>query len=296
MTYVEAAMARGLDVDSFAPRLSYFWNSHIDFFEEVGKFRAARRIWARLMKEKYGARDPRSWLMRFHTQTAGVSLTAQQPENNVVRTALEALAAVLGGTQSLHTNSMDEVLALPTEKAVEIALRTQQIIAYETGVVNTVDPLGGSYFVEAMTDRMEAAANDYFRRIDELGGVLTGIDVGFFQREIAEAAFQYQRELEERSKVMVGVNDFLSGVPVDIPILKIDPEVERQQIRRVRELKETRDNDGVRRTLEALAGAADRHENVMPYILEAVRAYATVGEISEAMKAALGTYREPAFV
>jgi methylmalonyl-CoA mutase N-terminal domain/subunit len=296
MTYVEAALARGLDVDSFAPRLSYFWNSHIDFFEEVGKFRAARRIWARLMKEKYGARDPRSWLMRFHTQTAGVSLTAQQPENNIVRTALEALAAVLGGTQSLHTNSMDEVLALPTEKAVEIALRTQQIIAYETGVVNTVDPLGGSYFVEAMTDRMEAAANDYFRRIDELGGVLTGIDVGFFQREIAEAAFQYQRELEERSKVMVGVNDFLSGVPVDIPILKIDPEVERQQIRRVRELKETRDNDGVRRTLEALAGAADRHENVMPYILEAVRAYATVGEISEAMKAALGTYREPAFV
>jgi methylmalonyl-CoA mutase N-terminal domain/subunit len=296
MTYAEAAIARGLDVDSFAPRLSYFWNSHIDFFEEVGKFRAARRIWARLMREKYGARDPKSWLMRFHTQTAGVSLTAQQPENNIVRTALEALAAVLGGTQSLHTNSMDEVLALPTEKAVEIALRTQQIIAYETGVVNTVDPLGGSYFVESMTDHMEAQANEYFRRIDEVGGVLSGIDQGFFQREIAEAAFQYQRELEDKRKVMVGVNDFTSEAPSDIPILKIDPEVERQQIRKVRELKATRDNDAVGRALEALTGASDRRENVMPYILEAVRAYATVQEISDAMKLVLGTYREPAFV
>jgi methylmalonyl-CoA mutase N-terminal domain/subunit len=248
------------------------------------------------MKEKYGARDARSWLMRFHTQTAGVSLTAQQPETNIVRTALEALAAVLGGTQSLHTNSMDEVLALPTEKAVEIALRTQQVIAYETGVVNTVDPLGGSYFVEAMTDRMEAGANEYFRRIDEIGGVLAGIDQGFFQREIAEAAFEYQQELEQKRKVMVGVNDFVSDAPVDIPILKIDPEVERQQIRRVRELKETRDNERVRRTLEALAGASDRGENVMPYVLESVRAYATVQEISDAMKAVLGTYREPAFV
>jgi methylmalonyl-CoA mutase N-terminal domain/subunit len=296
MTYTEAAMARGLEVDAFAPRLSYFWNSHIDFFEEVGKFRAARRIWARLMREKYGAIDPKSWLMRFHTQTAGVSLTAQQPENNIVRTALEALAAVLGGTQSLHTNSMDEVLALPTEKAVEIALRTQQIIAYETGVVNTVDPLGGSYFVEAMTDRMEAGANEYFRRIEEIGGVLAGIEAGFFQREIAEAAFQYQRELEEKDKIMVGVNDFVSAAPIDIPILKIDPEVERQQIRRVSELKTTRDNYLVQRTLEALRGAADRRENVMPYVLEAVRAYATVQEISDAMKAVLGTYREPAFV
>jgi methylmalonyl-CoA mutase N-terminal domain/subunit len=248
------------------------------------------------MREKYGAQDSKSWLMRFHTQTAGVSLTAQQPENNIVRTALEALAAVLGGTQSLHTNSMDEVLALPTEKAVEIALRTQQIIAYETEVVNTVDPLGGSYFVESMTDRMEAGANEYFRRIDELGGVLAGIDQGFFQREIAEAAFQYQRELEERRKIMVGVNDFVTEAAVDIPILKIDPEVERQQIRRVRDLKQTRDNDRVRGALEALAGASDRRENVMPYVLEAVRAYATVQEISDAMKAVLGSYREPAFV
>jgi methylmalonyl-CoA mutase, N-terminal domain len=296
MTYIEAAMARGLDVDAFAPRLSYFWNSHIDFFEEIGKFRAARRIWARWLREKYGAQDPKSWLMRFHTQTAGVSLTAQQPENNIVRTALEALAAVLGGTQSLHTNSMDEVLALPTEKAVEIALRTQQIIAHETGVVNTVDPLGGSYFIESMTDRMEAEANDYFRRIDEIGGVLAGIDQGFFQREIAEAAFQYQKELEEKRKIMVGVNDFVSGVPVDIPILKIDPEVERQQIRRVRELKMTRDNDAVQRSLQTLSDAVDRHENVMPYVLEAVRAYATVQEISDAMKSVLGSYREPAFV
>jgi methylmalonyl-CoA mutase N-terminal domain/subunit len=296
MTYVEACIDRGMDVDAFAPRLSFFWNSHIDFFEEIAKFRAARRLWARLMRDKYGARIEKSWLMRFHTQTAGVSLTAQQPENNIVRTALEALAAVLGGTQSLHTNSMDEVLALPTEKAVEIALRTQQIIAYETGVVNTVDPLGGSYFVEALTNRMEQGALDYFARIDELGGVLAGIEQGFFQREIAEAAFIYQQELEARRKVMVGVNDFVTTQEMDIPILKIDPEVERAQVRGVRELKSTRDDDGVRRAMEALRGAADRDENVMPYVLEAVRAYATVQEISDAMKSALGTYREPAFV
>ncbi|HZU13127.1 MAG TPA: methylmalonyl-CoA mutase family protein [Chloroflexota bacterium] len=296
LTYVDASLERGLDIDSFAPRLSYFWNSHIDFFEEIAKFRAARRLWARLLKEKYGAKNPRSWLMRFHTQTAGVSLTAQQPENNIVRTALEALAAVLGGTQSLHTNSMDEVLALPTEKAVEIALRTQQIIAYETGVVNTVDPLGGAYFVEAMTNRMEEGALEYFRRIEELGGVLVGIEAGFFQREIADAAFRYQRELEERRKVMVGVNDFVNDQPIDIPILKIDPEVEREQIRRLQELKRTRDNDRVDRTLAAVRDAAARDENVMPYLLESVRAYATIQEMSDAMKAVLGSYREPAFV
>jgi methylmalonyl-CoA mutase N-terminal domain/subunit len=296
MTYVEACIDRGMPVDSFAPRLSYFWNSHIDFFEEIGKFRAARRIWARLMREKYGATDPKSWLMRFHTQTAGVSLTAQQPENNIVRTALEALAAVLGGTQSLHTNSMDEVLALPTEKAVEIALRTQQIIAYETGVVNTADPLGGSYFVEEMTNRMERAALDYFARIEGIGGVLKGIDEGFFQREIAEAAFRHQRELEQEKKVMVGVNQFVTEGAIDIPILKIDPEVERAQIRRVRELKDTRDQDRADAALQALESATRRDENVMPYLLEAVRAYCTVQETSDAMKAVLGTYREPAFV
>jgi methylmalonyl-CoA mutase N-terminal domain/subunit len=296
MTYVEACRARGLDVDSFAPRLSYFWNSHVDFFEEIAKFRASRRIWARLLREKYGARDPKSWLMRFHTQTAGVSLTAQQPENNIVRTALEALAAVLGGTQSLHTNSMDEVLALPTEKAVEIALRTQQIIAHETGVVNTVDPLGGSYFVESLTNRMEEAANDYFRRIDEIGGVLAGIEQGFFQREIAEAAFHYQQQLERKEKVMVGVNEFITDAPIDIPILKIDPEVERDQIARLKQLRTERNNRRVEDTLSSLRSAAANGENVMPEILEAVRAYATVQEISDAMKAELGSYREPAFV
>jgi len=296
MTYVEACIARGLDVDAFAPRLSYFWNSHIDFFEEIAKFRAARRIWARLMREKYGAKDPKSWLMRFHTQTAGVSLTAQQPENNIVRTALEALAAVLGGTQSLHTNSMDEVLALPSEKAVEIALRTQQIIAFETGVVNTVDPLGGSYFVEALTDQMEQGALDYFARIDGLGGVLAGIDQGFFQREIGESAFVYQKQLESREKIMVGVNDFVKNQAIDIPILKIDPEVERAQTQRLQELKQTRDNARVRETLHALQAATERDENVMPYILDAVRAYATVQEVSDTLKVIYGTYREPAFV
>jgi len=296
MTYVEACVARGLDVDAFAPRLSYFWNSHIDFFEEIAKFRAARRIWARLMREKYGAKDPKSWLMRFHTQTAGVSLTAQQPENNIVRTALEALAAVLGGTQSLHTNSMDEVLALPSQKAVEIALRTQQIIAFETGVVNTVDPLGGSYFVEALTDQMEQGALDYFARIDELGGVLAGIDHGFFQREIGESAFVYQKQLESREKIMVGVNDFVKNQAIDIPILKIDPEVERTQIQRLQELKNNRDNARVRATLHELQAATERDENVMPYILDAVRAYATVQEVSDTLKVVYGTYREPAFV
>ncbi len=296
MTYVEACLERGLQVDSFASRLSYFWNSHVDFFEEIAKFRASRRIWARLMREKYGARDPKSWLMRFHTQTAGVSLTAQQPENNIVRTALEALAAVLGGTQSLHTNSMDEVLALPTEKAVEIALRTQQIIAHETGVINTVDPLGGSYFVEALTDRMEAEAQAYFARIEEFGGVLPGIEAGFFQSEIGDAAFRYQRQLESGEKTVVGVNNFKSDSPSTIPILAIDPDVERMQIARLAQLKSERNHERVHSTLETLQEATARDENVMPYILECVRAYATVQEMSDAMKAVLGAYREPAFV
>ncbi len=296
MTYVEACIERGLDVDSFAPRLSFFWNSHIDFFEEIAKFRAARRIWARLMRAKYGANNPKSWLMRFHTQTAGVSLTAQQPENNIVRTALEALAAVLGGTQSLHTNSMDEVLALPTEKAVEIALRTQQILAHETGVVNTVDPLGGSYFVEALTDDMEKGALEYFSRIDALGGVLAGIDAGFFQRELGDAAFHYQRQLENHEKIVVGVNDFVTTASSGIPVLKIDPEVERSQIAGLKELRVRRNDRQVEDALASLQSAAQRGENVMPFVLDAVRAYATVGETSEAMKLALGGYREPAFV
>jgi methylmalonyl-CoA mutase, N-terminal domain len=296
MTYVEACIDRGLNVDSFAPRLSFFWNSHVDFFEEIAKFRAGRRIWARLMRDKYGAKDPKSWLMRFHTQTAGVSLTAEQPENNIVRTALEALAAVLGGTQSLHTNSMDEVLALPSEKAVEIALRTQQIIAHETGVINTVDPVGGSYFVESLTNRMEHKAIDYFHRIDELGGVLAGIDQGFFQSEIGEAAFHYQRQLENKEKIMVGVNEFRSDKSTDIPILKIDPDVERLQVRSVKALRSARDNNEVERSLKSLQGATERNENVMPYILETVRAYATLEEISSAMKVVLGGYREPAIV
>jgi methylmalonyl-CoA mutase, N-terminal domain len=296
MTYVEASMARGLDVDSFAPRLSYFWNSHVDFFEEIAKFRASRRIWARLMREKYGAKDPRSWLMRFHAQTAGVSLTLQQPDNNIVRTALEALAAVLGGTQSLHTNSMDEVYALPTEKAVQIALRTQQIIAHETGVINTVDPLGGSYFVESLTDKMEEGANEYFARIDELGGVVPAIEQGFFQREIADAAFHYQRQLETHEKVIVGVNDFVTNAGEEIPILKIDPDIERGQVARLAEVKAARDNSLVDRRLQSLREAAGRRENSMSYILEAVRAYATVGEITNAMKAVYGTWREPVLV
>ena len=296
MTYVESCLERGLDIDSFAPRLSYFWNSHIDFFEEIAKFRAARRIWSRLMRHKYGAKNPRSWLMRFHTQTAGVSLTLQQPENNIVRTALEALAAVLGGTQSLHTNSMDEVYALPTEKAVQIALRTQQVIAFETGVTNTVDPLGGSYFIESLTDRMEAGANEYFARIDELGGVIEGIEEGFFQREIADAAFRYQQQLETKEKTIVGVNGFTSDEPNDLPILRIDPTIEQSQIDRLRAVKSSRDGELVQRRLASLSDAISRGENSMPYMVEAVRAYATVGEITQAMKAVYGTWREPVFV
>ncbi len=291
--YVEAGIEAGLDVDDFAPRLSFFFNSHLDFFEEIAKYRAARRIWARRMKEKYGAKDPRSLLLRFHTQTAGCSLTAQQPENNIVRTAFEALAAVLGGTQSLHTNSMDEVLALPTEKAVQIALRTQQIIAHETGVANTIDPLAGSYFVESLTNEMEAQAKKYFEQIEKLGGVLKAIEKGFFQQEIADAAYVYQKAVERKERIFVGVNEFVDpDEQLEIEILKIDPEVEERQKKRVAKLRETRDNSAVDTSLNALKEAASSSKNLMPFILDAVRAYATLGEIVQVLKDVFGEYKE----
>ncbi|WP_287153835.1 methylmalonyl-CoA mutase family protein [Candidatus Solincola tengchongensis] len=291
--YVEAGIAAGLDVDSFAPRLSFFFNSHLDFFEEIAKFRAARRIWARHMRERYGAKDPRSWTLRFHTQTAGCSLTAQQPENNIVRTAFEALAAVLGGTQSLHTNSLDETWALPTEKAVQIALRTQQIIAHETGVTNVIDPLGGSYFIEALTERMEREAEEYFRRIEEQGGVLACIDNGFFQREIADAAYRYQMEVERGERIVVGVNRFQDPEEdLGIEILKIDPEVERKQKERLSRLRAERSAAEVDRTLAALKEGARGDANLMPLIIECARAYCTEGEIIKALKEVFGEYRE----
>jgi methylmalonyl-CoA mutase N-terminal domain/subunit len=294
--YVEAAIARGLDVDEFAPRLSFFFNAHNDFFEEIAKYRAARRIWARAMREKYGAKQPRSWLMRFHTQTAGVSLTAQQPENNIVRVAVQALAAVLGGTQSLHTNSMDEALALPSEKAVTVALRTQQIIGHESGVANTIDPLAGSYFVEAMTNRMEAEANAYFRQIERLGGVVPAIEAGFFQREIAEAAYVYQREIDDGERVIVGVNDYVSGEPQAIPILAMDPQGYERQIARLQRVRAERDNAVVHKTLHRLADAArDETINLMPPILECVEAYATLGEITDVFREVFGIYHEAVY-
>ncbi len=292
--YVEAAMERGLDVDEFAPRLSFFFNSHLSFFEEIAKFRAARRIWARHMRERYGAKNPRSWMMRFHTQTAGCSLTAPQPEVNIIRTAYEALAGVLGGTQSLHTNSMDEVLSLPTEKAVTIALRTQQVLAHEIDVADTVDPLAGSFFVENLTDRMEAAAEEYFRRIEELGGVLRGIETGFFQREIADAAYRYQQEIDRKERLIVGVNAFVEEDEERIPILKIDPSVERQQREAVRAVRQERDQVAVEAALQGVREAAASGRNLMPPILDAVRAYATEGEIVRTMRAVFGSYREAA--
>jgi methylmalonyl-CoA mutase N-terminal domain/subunit len=290
--YVEAGIEAGLDVDHFAPRFSFFFNSHIDFFEEIAKFRAARRIWANMMKEKYGARDERSLRMRFHTQTAGVSLTAQEPYNNVARTAFEALAAILGGTQSLHTNSLDEALALPTEEAVRIAVRTQQIAALETGVTNTIDPLGGSYFVEALTDELERQAYEYFRQIDEIGGMIKAIEAGFPMREIAEASARYQRELEEKRRYMVNVNVYEPQEEQDVEIHRIDPEVSRGQLERLKDLKERRDNALVEKRLEELREAARGNDNTMYPILEAVRAYATVQEICDALKEVFGTYRE----
>jgi len=294
MTYVEAGIKAGLDVDTFAPRLSFFFNSHLDFFEEIAKFRAARRIWAREMKEKFKASKPESWLLRFHTQTAGCTLTAQQPENNIVRTAFQALAAVLGGTQSLHTNSMDETWALPTEKAVLIALRTQQLIAEETGVINVIDPLGGSYYVEALTNELEQQAYKYFKKIDALGGMVKAIEQGYPQREIAEAAYRYQKAVDEGRRTVVGVNKYvLEGEKMEIPILKIDPRVEEEQRERLAKLRKRRDNTKVRKALDDLKAACAGKDNVMYPILEAVRAYATLGEICGAMKEVFGTYVEP---
>jgi methylmalonyl-CoA mutase, N-terminal domain len=292
LTYVEHALERGLDVDEFAPRLSFFFNAQIDFFEEIAKYRAARRIWARELKETFGAKNPRSWLMRFHTQTAGVSLTAQQPLNNIVRTAIEALAGVLGGTQSLHTNSYDEALALPTEEAVRVALRTQQIIAHETGVTNTIDPLGGSYFVEALTDELEAQAYDYFAKIDELGGMVEAVKRNFPQREIAEASFRFQCEVDERKRIVVGVNDFVHENEPQIPTLKIDPLLEGKQIARVRTVRERRDQAAVDASLEALRRAAAGSENTMPLLLDCARAHATEGEMVETLQSVFGTYTE----
>jgi methylmalonyl-CoA mutase, N-terminal domain len=292
-TYVEWAIERGLDVDDFAPRLSFFFNAHLDFFEEIAKYRAARRIWARELRERFGARNPRSWLMRFHTQTAGVSLTAQQPEVNLIRTAIEALAAVLGGTQSLHTNSFDEALALPTENAVRLALRTQQVIAHETGVVNTIDPLGGSYFVERLTNELERQAYDYFDRIGKLGGVVEAIKENFFQREIAEASFRYQSEVEARQRVVVGVNRYELEDEPPVEILKIDPALERKQIERVQALRARRDSAEVESVLARLKQDAARDDaNLMYPILDASRAYVTMGEMCDALREVWGVWRE----
>jgi methylmalonyl-CoA mutase N-terminal domain/subunit len=292
-TYVDWAIERGLDVDEFAPRLSFFFNAHLDFFEEIAKYRAARRVWARELRERYGATNPRSWLMRFHTQTAGVSLTAQQPQVNLIRTAIEALAAVLGGTQSLHTNSFDEALALPTEHAVRLALRTQQVIAHETGVVNTIDPLGGSYYVEHLTNELEKQAYEYFDRIERLGGVVAAIKDNFFQREIAEASFRYQSEVEAEQRVVVGVNRYLLDEDEELEILKIDPALERKQIERVQALRAGRDAAAVETALTELrTAAANDRPNLMPAIIEAARAQTTMGEMCDALREVWGVWRE----
>ncbi|UCG70856.1 MAG: methylmalonyl-CoA mutase family protein [Thermoplasmata archaeon] len=292
LAYVEEAMNRGLDVDDFAPRLSFFFNAHNDLFEEIAKYRAARRIWAREMKERFKAKNPRSLWLRFHTQTAGCALTAQQPENNIVRVAIQALAAVLGGTQSLHTNSMDEALALPSEKAVRVALRTQQILAHESGVANTIDPLGGSYFIEALTNQMEEDCYKYFDKIDALGGVIPAIERGFFQREIANAAYQYQKEIEKKERTIVGINDYILDEPLRIELLKMDPEGEKRQISRLKELREKRDNKKASQLMETLRSKADGTENLMPYIIDCVRAYCTLGEITGVFREVFGEYKE----
>ncbi len=296
MEYVRWSLKRGLDIDSFAPRLSFFFNAHNDFFEEIAKYRAARRIWAREMRHTFKAQSERSWLMRFHTQTAGVSLTAQQPEINIVRVAIQALAAVLGGTQSLHTNSMDEALALPSQHAATIALRTQQIIAEESGVANTIDPLAGSYFLEAATQRIEAQAYEYFRRIDELGGVLPAIDKGFFQSEISDAAYRYQCEIDDGLRKIVGVNAYAEDKPLSIPLLAMDPAGFTRQAERLKQVRQNRDAGRVGQALDRLRIACAGTENSMPYIMEAVRAYATLSEIVGVMKAEFGTYQEPTWI
>ncbi|MDD8018064.1 MAG: methylmalonyl-CoA mutase family protein [Bacteroidota bacterium] len=293
--YLEAGIAAGMDVDEFAPRISYFFNSHLDFFEEIAKYRAARRIYAKRMKYKYGAKNPKSWMLRFHTQTAGCTLTAQQPENNIVRTAIQALAGVLGGTQSLHTNSMDETLALPSDKAVKIALRTQQIIADETGVANMVDPLGGSYFVESLTTKMEEEAEKYFEKIEILGGVIPAIEQGFFQREIAEAAYRYQRELDSKEKIIVGMNQYVEeDEKIEIPILEISPEVEILQRKRLAEVRQSRNQHSVSKAIEELKQAAIDGSNLMPHLINATRAYVSLGEMCNALVEHFGIYEETA--
>ncbi len=293
--YVEAALERGLNIDDFAPRLSFFFNAHSEFFEEIAKFRAARRIWAHALREKYGAKDPRSWMLRTHAQTSGVSLTAQQPEVNVVRVALQALAAVLGGTQSLHTNSMDEALALPSQKAVTIALRTQQVIAEESGAADTIDPLAGSFFIEALTDRMEAEARAYFKRIEALGGVIPTLEAGFMQREIAEAAFRFQQEVDLGQRTIVGVNDFVADEPMSIPIMAMDPQGYERQVARLSQVRSGRDDGLAQATLRRLREAPRGKDNLMLPILEAVNAYATLGEITGVFRQVFGEYQEPVF-
>lgn len=291
--YVEHAIAAGMDVDKFAPRLSFFFNAHLDFFEEIAKYRAARRIWAKRMKNKYNAKSEKSWKLRFHTQTAGCSLTAQQPEINIARTAFQALSGVLGGTQSLHTNSMDETLALPSEKAAEIALRTQQLIAYETGATNVIDPLGGSWYIESLTNKLEEEAELYFNQIDELGGVIPAIELGFFQREIAKAASDYQRLVDEKKRIVVGVNDFIKNdEEIDIPILEIGKEAEEKQIKAIADLRNNRDNEAVKVILDEIRQACKNKTNIMPPIIKAAKAYATLGEIVDAMKDNFGEWQE----
>jgi methylmalonyl-CoA mutase N-terminal domain/subunit len=296
IAYVRACLDRGLEVDDFAQRLSFFFNCHSDFFEEIAKFRAARRIWARLMREEFGAKEPRSWWMRFHTQTSGVSLTAQQPEVNVVRTALQALAAVMGGTQSLHTNSLDEALALPSESAARLALRTQQVIAHESGVADNVDPLGGSYLVESLTDAIEAEAGEYLARIDELGGAVRAIESGYMQREIADAAYRHQAEIEEGKRVIVGVNRYETDDVSGVPVLRMDEEAYQRQVAALRALRRERDEREAARTLRAVEAACRSGANVMPPLLEAVNAYATLGELCSAMREVFGVYHETAYV